>query len=911
MTSSEADHIVRELSELGPEERTRWFDEHGTPPELREEVLRVLSHVDALMASPDALPTPAPFEGGLRPEDAPMPETLGPYRVRGQLGSGGMGVVYLAEQAEPRREVAVKVMNAGLLTTAGVKRFEREAQLLGRLQHPGIAQIHELGRTEAGATYLVMEYVDGQRLGEYAAEQHLDQPERVALLADLADAVHHAHLRSVLHRDLKPANVLVTDDGQVKVIDFGVARALDTDAEATMETAAGQIVGTLTYMSPEQLRGQVDAIDGRADVYALGVMAYELLGGELPHDVKTATLGEAVRVVCETDPRPLGRVAPSCRGDLEHIVGKALEKEPERRYQSAAAFGDDLRRFLDNRPVEARPPSTAYQLRKFARRNRGLVGGVAAALVAVIVGTSVAVYQAVENKTLATKESEARRDAELAAAAATRSADEAARNAEEAARNADTATRNAEEAEAQKQLAEANARAAEESAAAAEEARAAEAQRAGELAVLVDFQQSELDRINAASMGETIRLAIINDLVRLWRDVERRPQGEVDARHAQLDAWLRAADLTYVSTWALHDTLLEPSRRLIDERLADQPVAQGKLLRRLGTSYSRLGFAEKQLECFERAATLLRDALGPTDVETLTAQVEVGRALSENGRRGDMVRLYEALHPVLLKLLGPGHELTLEVVMGLANEASTRGDMDGAIALLRDAVEAAEGGSGQGEKLVPVVQALLARHLMIIGEYAEAEALQRAALAQYIAEGAGDRPPSANVRADLAVNLSETGRLDEAIPLLEEALADRVRILGRKDPANLESMNHLGIMHLLNGDPASAKPVLAEALTLQSERVRHGENEIGKFRTYLWALADYGACLNMLEEYDEAREVLESAHAHSQPLPEGDEQKHEIAVRLRETYEGLAEREPAGGWIEKADGMGLPHESLP
>ena len=217
-----------------------------------------------------------------------------------------MGVVYLANPKESatlgRGQGVAFGQGQG---TAGARRFEREAELLGRLQHPGIAQIFESGTTpgeHGSATYIAMEYVDGTSITEHAREHGLDTAARVRLLIDLVTAVHHAHMRGVLHRDLKPSNVLVTEDGRVKVIDFGVARALDSDRHSTLRTTTGQVIGTLAYMSPEQIAGDVDRVDSRTDVYALGVMAYELLSDRLPHDLQSKPLTEIARILKHVDP---------------------------------------------------------------------------------------------------------------------------------------------------------------------------------------------------------------------------------------------------------------------------------------------------------------------------------------------------------------------------------------------------------------------------------------------------------------------------------------------------------------------------------------------------------------------------------------------------------------------------------
>ncbi|MCR9243500.1 MAG: serine/threonine-protein kinase [bacterium] len=324
------------------------------------------------------------FAGSNAPDQPEQPERIGPFRVLGLIGEGGMGRVYLAEQDKPRRRVAVKVLRAGLASAANRRRFEHEAEVLGRLQHRGIAQVIEFGMA-AGLgepiPFLAMEFVDGVPFREAVIGMAIE--ERITLFLAVCDAVEHAHRHGVIHRDLKPENVLVVD-GQPKVLDFGIAR-VHGEASREQMTMTGQIVGTLAYMSPEQVRGEVD-LDTRSDVYALGVLLYELLAGRLPLETDRHSFVEALRIVQDVAPRTLGAIAPECRGDLEVLVGKCLEKDPERRYAGVGALAADARRFLAKEPIEARSPTTWYQLRKFAARHRVSVAAGVVVTLALVVG---------------------------------------------------------------------------------------------------------------------------------------------------------------------------------------------------------------------------------------------------------------------------------------------------------------------------------------------------------------------------------------------------------------------------------------------------------------------------------------------------------------------------------------------
>ncbi len=307
---------------------------------------------------------------------------IGRYRIAGVLGEGGMGIVYEAEQDQPRRTVALKLIRSGLVGPELLRRFEREAQVLGRLQHPGIAQIYEAGTADSGfgpQPYFAMEFIRGNSLLEYAELHRLNTRQRLEIMVKVCEAVHHAHQRGIIHRDLKPGNILVDESGQPKVLDFGVARATDSDAQVTRQTDLGQIVGTLAYMSPEQVLGDPLEVDTRCDVYAVGVILFELLAGRLPYTM-SRKVHEVVQTIREKDPARLSSVSRSYRGDIETIVGKALDKDKARRYASAAGLGADIQRYLRDEPIAARPPSTTYQVQKFARRHKVLVAGAAAVL---------------------------------------------------------------------------------------------------------------------------------------------------------------------------------------------------------------------------------------------------------------------------------------------------------------------------------------------------------------------------------------------------------------------------------------------------------------------------------------------------------------------------------------------------
>ena len=362
---------------------------------------------------------------------APLPPDPPGYQLRRLLGAGGMGRVYEAWQPDPGRAVAIKTVRP-MGSGDSLRRFAREGRILARLTHPGIAQIYQTGFAEVGGgerwPYIAMELVDGLSVTDAMEAWPLEQ--KLARFADLCDAVDHAHRRGVVHRDLKPANVLIDAEGRVKVLDFGVAALLDPDDAANATTLAplsGGLAGTLSYMSPEQLNVSLgDAADPRVDVFALGVMLYELLAGKLPLDVSRCGLADAARRIEEEEPPRLTRVGRDIDVDLQTIVQTAMAKSQASRYASAAALAGDLRRYLNNEPILARAPTTLYLVRKFARRHRALVAACLAATASLVAGAVVSIGFAI-----AAEHSRAQ------AVEAARVADDAARAAETSARKAD------------------------------------------------------------------------------------------------------------------------------------------------------------------------------------------------------------------------------------------------------------------------------------------------------------------------------------------------------------------------------------------------------------------------------------------------------------------------------------------
>jgi WD40 repeat protein/serine/threonine protein kinase len=431
-----AKELFLEASRLPPGDRTRFLHAKcGADATLEGCVRRLLAldqQEDEFLAGPALAYPGSSVDPGTR---------LGHFRIVHLLGEGGMGVVYEAHQDEPDRRVALKLIRHGNFSERLRARFRHEIRVLGHLRHPGVAQIYEAGTlAHAGEhiPYFAMELVEGEPLLQYASR--LGMRDRLALVAQICDAVHHAHQKGVIHRDLKPGNIMVEaapstgatmESGtvvpfQVKILDFGVARAIDHDSAApSVHTQAGQLIGTLPYMSPEQAAGDTDAIDTRSDVYSIGVIACQVLIGRLPYEVEGKLLPEAARIIRDQEAVRLSAIDRSLRGDVETIVAKALQKDRRMRYQSAAELAADVRRYLRDEPIVARPASAIYHLRKFARRHKTLVAAAALVVVTMGAGTAVSMWQAGRaGRALATAERERER-ASIAAASATREANRA------------------------------------------------------------------------------------------------------------------------------------------------------------------------------------------------------------------------------------------------------------------------------------------------------------------------------------------------------------------------------------------------------------------------------------------------------------------------------------------------------
>ncbi len=764
----------------------------GGDAALRAEVESLLAH-DAVSS---ALDTPVASAVIAADGVAGLPARIGRFRVLGVLGEGGMGVVYRAEQEQPRRVVALKVMRA-LATTGGVRRFEREAEALARLQHPGIAAVYEVGTAETAwgaCPYLAMELVEGRQITAFVEGEGLGVRQRLALIAQVADALHHAHTKGVIHRDLKPANILVQAgegpagagglDGTgsfasgplAKILDFGVARIADERPDATMVTDPGQLVGTVRYMSPEQIGGDARAADVRSDVYALALVGYEVLTGRLPYELSEKPFAEVTRIIQDVEAAPLSRVRRELAGDAEVIFAKALEKAPGRRYASAAEFAADIRRSLADQPIMARPPSAAYQVRKFARRNRALVGAGAAAAIALVAVSGASLYAAV-----AASNAKDRVDVALRAETAARTS--AQREAEKAnrallfIRQMLSSGRPDKDGIDTKVVEVLDAAAAEVGASFKEQPEAEAVVRQ-----TIGLAYQALGRLTESeehlSRAAALRSALLG---------EDHPD--------TLDTRLDLADTQNKlrKSAAARETLADVMTRLRampgqEDRLytAGNLMGQVYLLERKGAE------AEREL----RAALELAERSGVSDGRRSSALANLALAITDQGRPRDAFPVYEQAAALAERAYGPEHPHTLSARANAVSAQRRLGDAAGASVRLEKILEISRRVRGEEHLETLGLESNLAECYNDLKRYDDAVALYEHCRGLTAAQLGEENPRTLTLTNNLASGYLFTERYSEAEPLYWRVLDAQTRLHGAAHQNTMTTRNNLGrVLH--------------------------------------------------------------------------------------------------------------------
>ena len=840
------------------------------------------------------------------------PERIGDYRIIRTLGEGGMGTVFEAEQDQPHRRVALKVIRPDFVSADLMRRFNRETEVLGRLQHPGIAQIYEAGTADGPAgpqPYFAMELIEGEDLDSYAERHALSTAKRLELFIRVCEAVHYAHQRGVIHRDLKPANILVDKTGQPKILDFGVARVTDADVKATVQTSIGQVIGTLQYMSPEQILADPLDLDTRSDVYSLGVILYELLSGKLPYDLARKVIHEAARIIAVEEPAPLSSVNRNLRGDVETIVVKALEKEKARRYSSADELASDVRRYLTDQPISARPASAMYQLRKFARRNRALVTGLAVAAVILIIGTVVSTLLAVRataaerlaetrrGEAVASSELAEQRRAETAAALvlADSARADALREKEAATASALRATAEAGKAKAVNGFLQGMLASSDPSYTRGKELTVREvldraaASPSAELA-----HQPEVRAAVDATIGKTYVMLGLYDQARPHLDsayaIRRRVLGATNVETGAA-AYQRGELAMLSGNFAGAERDLEEAiaigRRTLPE---DDDYITRELSALAHVRYS-LGRSDEAEKLHKDAVRLARQRHGNHGEVLADRLLSYGTFLNYNNQPEKAESLLKESVAILREAFGDNHP---QVVMGLSALGDAQGQQHNypvAEKTLRDGLTIARTLNGREHPAVADVLWRLGGVLEAQRRFEEAEVMQREAMAIRIKLLGEQHPDVQLARADLARVLIDQQHYPEADSLLLVVLAARRAVLGDSSAAIAATLLQMGQSAEAQGDWGRAVAYYRESIpTWRSGKDIHGE---------IYTMGQLGWSLSKLGKLDEADSILNDVLARRRAAY-GDQN-----WTVGDTYEKLAGNAIARGNFARSESLSV------
>jgi eukaryotic-like serine/threonine-protein kinase len=732
-----------------------------------------------------------------------LPAAIGRYRILRLLGEGGMGMVYEAEQEQPRRKVALKIIKPGLTGRELLRRFEQESQALGRLQHPGIAQVYEAGTADAGCgpqPYFAMEFIRGKSLLEYCKTHELNTSQRLELMAKVSEAIHHAHQRGIIHRDLKPGNILVDERGQPKVLDFGTARVTDSDAQATRQTDAGRLVGTIAYMSPEQVLADPLELDTRSDVYALGVILYEVLAGQLPYNLNRS-LAEALETIRVEDPAPLSCISRNYRGDIETIVAKALEKDKARRYASAAGLAGDIRRYLNDEAIIARPPSTTYQLRKFARRHKAMVTGMAAVFGVLIAGTVTSTREAERARRAERVALQERDRAAVAEEAATQERDRALR-----AERTSMAERN-RALDAERQALQERNRAVTEKHRADTESRTAKA--------VNDFLQNDV--LAQASIS-------------VQAQPETRPDPDLKVR-----------------------TALDRAAARIGGKFALQPLVEASTRETIGNAYLDLGLYPDAQQQMERAFELRQRVLGEEHADSLRAMNSLASLYLIQARYTQAEPLFTRALRIRLRVRGLEHPDTLATMSDLASLYLLASRYAQAEPLYIKVLEVRHRVLGEEHPDTALSMKNLALLYLRQGKYTQAEPLFTESLAINRKVLGEEHPNTLLSMKEVAQLYWREGKYEQAEPLFTRALATNRRILGEEHPNTIFIMSNMADLYMSQGRYREAEPLFTRVLELEL-RVRGEDNP-----NTLGAMTNLGQLYMFLARYEESERLFTKA----------------------------------------------------
>jgi len=830
-------------------ERAAFLARECPNPRLHDAVASLLAAHDDASGEIEPLDAACAAELLMATELTEPERTIGPYRVIRTLGQGGMGTVFLAERVEGgfEQQVALKLVSKGMDSEAIVRRFHQERQILARLEHPGIARLLDGGMSDDGRPFFAMEYVDGEPITEYAERRALGVADRLDLILQICDAVQLAHRSLIVHRDLKPSNILVTQAGDVKLVDFGIAKVLEPGDESgsVTVTQVGMRALTPLYASPEQVRGE--PVTTTSDVYALGVVLFELLTGRLPYDGSLKTREQRIRAVCETEAvlasaavrkrQNAGergeRTARRLRGDLDAILTKALAKDRDRRYPSVEALAEDLHRHLAGQPVQARAPGTLYRMGKYIHRHRAGVALASLALAALLLGLAGTAWQAL-----------------IVAAERDRTAAQAAK------------------AEAVQAFLTSL-------------LQSVDPYRTGGVPwTAEELLDRGVERIAAGLPGEpeveAALLGVLGGVGRslgqleraedLWRRSLAIRRNHFPAGSPEIAESLRGlAAVRYdrdehTESAQLLEEALAIERRRQAEGSAAARLALAQTLEHLGVERHETGRLDDARALYEESLALYRALPDDHRAEVASLLVDLAGLSREAGDLGGSERLLREALVIERQALGDRHP-SLAVTLGnLAGTLREKGDYAGAEPLYREALAISRQALGDEHPEVSTKLNNLAVLLRSRGEYAEAAELFRQVLAldrKLLGDG---HVYVAYSMDNLGTALAELGLFDEAQQLFEGAHAILLETRGPASIATGTNRMGLAIALRLRGEPEAALGLLQEARVVFRNALGPGHwREIGAVAELAAVSAELGRDAEAEQLYREALEMRRRA----------------------------------------------------
>jgi serine/threonine-protein kinase len=846
--------LLDEILELPEGRRNEYLDQAcATDPELKRQVLAYLAAGEGAGAFLEGSPvtgieSAASLPGSPSAPDEPEIEAVGPYRLLRRIGSGGMGVVYLAARADGQfeKEVALKLVRRGLDTEEILARFRRERQILARLEHPHIARLLDGGISDDGRPYLVMEYVEGVPITAWCAANAAGIDDRLRLFHDVCETVQYAHRNLVVHRDLKPSNILVSGDGEVKLLDFGIAKLLAEEGgeRAATLTRSGHSPMTPEYAAPEQA---LDApLTTAADVYSLGVVLYELLSGRRPPRGRGTEAGALPGTTTDAGPPPPSRVIASersrrrLRGDLDTITLKALQRDPARRYRTVEALLDDLDRHRDGLPIRARRDTWGYRTGKFLTRHRW--GAAAAALVALSLGVGIA--GTVWQSRRARQEAEKAREVKEFTLSLFKVSDPhnakghelSARDLlDEGARRVDVELRNQPEVQAE--------------------------------------MMQLLGRVYGVLGVYDRGRPLLERALALQRATAGRDDAEVASTLHDLGTLVRDK-----GDYDEAEKMLRASLAIEEREKGEDDPALAPILSDMGTLLNATGEYDESERVYRRALAINRRALGDQDLEVSMNLSDLGTLLYSHGRYGEAVALFE--QALAIRDARPGSEgFDTDIVRhNYAGTLAMAGDLDRADPLMRRVLEDRRKALGPDHPEVAVSLDVLGVLLSDKGEYDEAATTLREALdirRRVLGEESPDVAKSLN---NLAFLEYRRGDLAAARGLYEQALATWRKRFPETHPYVLAARHGVAMVMAEGGDAARAEPVLREVLAARVARFGEENLQVAQSRYVL------GGLLARWGRLDEAEPLLRQTLAMRQKSLGAD---HFIVATAQETLAGL------------------------